>query len=50
MARESLKALLERLAAPMVLARPMTGGKVRCVACGHRCVIPPGSAGGCKVR
>ena len=50
MARESLKALLERLAAPMVLARPMTGGKVRCVACGHRCVIPPGSAGVCKVR
>ncbi len=50
MARESLASLLERLAAPMALSQPMAGGKVRCVACGHRCVIPVGFAGVCKVR
>ena len=25
-------------------------GRVRCVACGHRCLIPPGRPGICKVR
>jgi pyruvate formate lyase activating enzyme len=25
-------------------------GRVRCVACGHRCLIPPGRRGICKVR
>ncbi len=25
-------------------------GRVRCFACGHRCVIPPGQKGICKVR
>jgi pyruvate formate lyase activating enzyme len=28
----------------------LAGGRVRCVACGHRCVIPPGQRGVCKVR
>jgi pyruvate formate lyase activating enzyme len=25
-------------------------GKIRCVACGHRCLIPEGRRGICKVR
>jgi pyruvate formate lyase activating enzyme len=29
---------------------PRSGARVRCVACGHRCVIPPGQRGICKVR
>ena len=54
--RESLKSLLERLAAPMALGvkeGPVVGAshhRVRCVACGHRCLIPEGAAGVCKVR
>lgn len=32
----------------LVVALPE--GRVRCVACGHRCVIPPGQLGICKVR
>ena len=24
--------------------------RVRCVACGHRCLIPPGREGICRVR
>jgi hypothetical protein len=29
---------------------PLAGGRLRCVACGHRCVILPGQRGVCKVR
>jgi pyruvate formate lyase activating enzyme len=47
---ESLKEALERYAAPMALGWAEEGGKVRCVACGHRCLIPEGRAGVCKVR
>jgi pyruvate formate lyase activating enzyme len=32
------------------LWEPLAGGRLRCVACGHRCVIPPGQRGVCKVR
>ncbi len=32
------------------LLERLPGGRVRCVACGHRCVIPPGQVGVCKVR
>ena len=28
----------------------LAGGRVRCVACGHRCPIPDGALGVCKVR
>jgi pyruvate formate lyase activating enzyme len=28
----------------------LDGGRVRCVACGHRCPIPDGAQGVCKVR
>jgi len=32
------------------LAEPLGGGRVRCLACGHRCPIFPGLPGVCKVR
>ncbi len=32
------------------LERPETDGVVRCLACAHRCRIPPGRRGVCKVR
>jgi len=32
------------------LYEPMTEGWVRCFSCGHRCKIPPGREGICKVR
>jgi pyruvate formate lyase activating enzyme len=50
MDRASLKDTLERLAAPMQLGWAEAKGRVRCVACGHRCLIPDGHAGVCKVR
>lgn len=28
----------------------LSGGRVRCYACGHRCLLPPGQRGICKVR
>lgn len=36
-------------AAP-ALAQPQSDGAVRCVACGHRCLVRPGKAGVCRVR
>ena len=33
-----------------LLARPLPGGAVRCVACGHRCLIRDGRRGICRVR
>jgi pyruvate formate lyase activating enzyme len=47
----SLKELLDqatRPAAPELVVRE--NGKVRCLACGHRCLIPEGKSGICKVR
>jgi pyruvate formate lyase activating enzyme len=32
------------------LYETLDGGRVRCVACGHRCVVPPGREGICRVR
>ena len=32
------------------LYEPLEGNRVRCLACGHRCPIPAGFAGVCKVR
>lgn len=32
------------------LAVPEQGGRVRCLACGHRCSILPGRSGVCRVR
>lgn len=50
MARSRLQEVLEAHAAPMSLGVSEAGSKVRCVACGHRCLIPEGHAGVCKVR
>jgi len=33
-----------------LLCQDMENGKVRCVACGHRCMILPGQQGICKIR
>jgi pyruvate formate lyase activating enzyme len=46
-------ALGERLASltvPGTLCEPLPGERVRCFACGHRCLIPPGRDGVCRVR
>ncbi len=32
------------------LVETLESGKLRCLACGHRCLIPPGKRGICKVR
>jgi pyruvate formate lyase activating enzyme len=32
------------------LWEPLPDGRLRCYACGHRCLIPPGQRGICKVR
>jgi pyruvate formate lyase activating enzyme len=32
------------------LWEPLENGRIRCFACGHRCPIPPGQPGVCKVR
>jgi pyruvate formate lyase activating enzyme len=46
---EALAALLERHTAPGALYRA-EGVRLRCVACGHRCLIAPGRRGVCRVR
>ena len=50
--RDSLKDLLheQTIASAPELVQHEAGGSVRCVACGHRCLIRPGRAGVCKVR
>ncbi|HXH82625.1 MAG TPA: AmmeMemoRadiSam system radical SAM enzyme [Candidatus Tectomicrobia bacterium] len=46
----TLAEVLGRLARPGELHERLPGDRVRCHACGHRCVIPPGQRGVCKVR
>jgi pyruvate formate lyase activating enzyme len=41
---------LDRLTAPGLLVERLPDGDVRCVACGHRCLIRPGRRGICRVR
>jgi pyruvate formate lyase activating enzyme len=48
-AAESLAALLDRHTAAGTLWRA-EGDRVRCVACGHRCLLAPGRRGICRVR
>src|SRR5512133_2483832 len=48
-ANESLAAVLDRHVVEGTLCVP-EGDKVRCVACGHRCLIQTGRRGVCKVR
>jgi pyruvate formate lyase activating enzyme len=42
--------VLDRLTITGDLARQEADGAVRCVACGHRCLIRPGRRGICQVR
>jgi pyruvate formate lyase activating enzyme len=46
----SLARLIDPRTREGTLWEPLAGRRVRCVACGHRCVIPPGQRGVCKVR
>ncbi|MDR7418985.1 MAG: AmmeMemoRadiSam system radical SAM enzyme [Armatimonadota bacterium] len=45
-----LGALLDARTTRGLLVEPLEDGKVRCVACGHRCVVFPGRRGICRVR
>ena len=45
-----LSELLEKYTAAGELYEKLDGNRVRCVACGHRCPIPDGALGVCKVR
>lgn len=46
----TLADLLDERSQPGTLVVPAEEGSVRCVACGHRCLIRPGRRGICKVR
>ncbi len=48
----TLKEVLHQLTRPAApqLVESHPSGKLRCLACGHRCLIAPGSSGVCKVR
>ncbi len=46
----TLAEVLDGLTVEGKLYEKMEGGRVRCLACGHRCVINPGRRGACKVR
>ena len=46
----ALADVLRRLAREGELYERLPEARVRCYACGHRCLIPPGQRGVCKVR
>lgn len=46
----TLREELGRLTVEGELYEPLPEARVRCAACGHRCVIPPGREGVCRVR
>jgi pyruvate formate lyase activating enzyme len=46
----SLADYLDRMTAEGELVETLADGDVRCVACGHRCLIHPGRRGICQVR
>lgn len=46
----TLKQLLKAYTTEAVLGEKLEGDRVRCYACGHRCVILPGLDGICRVR
>jgi pyruvate formate lyase activating enzyme len=48
--RSELEARLRALTREGLLYEKLADQKVRCVACGHRCLIAPGKAGVCRVR
>lgn len=41
---------LPKLTRPAALSEKLSGGKVRCLACAHRCVLSEGASGICGVR
>lgn len=47
---ETLDRALKRRAAPARLFESLPSERVRCLACGHRCVVLPGLDGICRVR
>jgi pyruvate formate lyase activating enzyme len=47
---ETVADQLGRQTRPAELCRTLDGNRVECFACGHRCPIPAGFAGVCKVR
>ncbi len=47
---QPLARLLARHTREGELYQKLEGSRVRCVACGHRCLIPPGREGICRVR
>ena len=46
----SLQEVLSARSVPGELGEPLPNRAVRCVACGHRCYLPEGKIGICKVR
>ena len=46
----TLAQVIDRYARPGELYERLEGGKVRCYACGHRCVVLEGQRGICQVR
>ena len=50
MSAQTLKEVLKTYAAQGELCEKLEDGRVRCYACGHRCVILPGLDGICRVR
>src|SRR3970040_1911272 len=50
MAAATLEQVLSRLAREGELYERLPGDRVRCYACGHRCLILAGQRGVCKVR
>jgi pyruvate formate lyase activating enzyme len=46
----TLQEQIDAFAVPGELVRPGDGDEVRCVACGHRCLVRPGRRGVCRVR
>ncbi|MBI5366356.1 MAG: AmmeMemoRadiSam system radical SAM enzyme [Planctomycetes bacterium] len=49
-AADTLESVLARRTCEGVLYEKLADRKVRCVSCGHRCIISPGRPGICKVR
>jgi pyruvate formate lyase activating enzyme len=47
---QTLEDLLNSLTKEGELYDKLEGGKLRCFSCGHRCLIPEGRAGVCRVR
>ncbi len=47
---QALNDQLSQLTSEGELYERLDGGKLRCFACGHRCLIPEGRQGVCKVR